>query len=70
MPKYLASHIVSPVCFTSELNAMLSDGFDTFIELGPNKILTGLVKKTLKGVSVLNIENSATLEKAVASLNA
>ncbi|MFA5657809.1 MAG: ACP S-malonyltransferase [Oscillospiraceae bacterium] len=70
MPEYLASHIVSPVCFTFELNAMLSDGFDTFIELGPNKILTGLVKKTLKGVSVLNIENSATLEKAVASLNA
>lgn len=69
MPKYLAEHIVSPVRFTDELNLMRADGFDTFIELGPNKVLTGLVKKTLKGVSAVNIENISSLEKAFASLN-
>lgn len=69
MPKYLAEHIVSPVRFTDELNLMQADGFDTFIELGPNKVLTGLVKKTLKGVSAVNIENVSSLEKAFASLN-
>lgn len=69
MPKYLSQHIVSPVKFTSELNLMAENGFDCFIELGPNKVLTGLVKKTLKDVTALNIENSATLDKALSSLN-
>ena len=69
MPKYLSKHIVSPVKFTSELNLLANDGYTNFIELGPNKVLTGLVKKTLKDVTALNIENSATLDKALSSLN-
>ena len=44
MPSLLARHIVSPVKFTSELNAMSDFGIKTFIELGPNRVLTGLVK--------------------------
>ena len=40
-------------------------GIDKFIELGPGKVLTGLVKKTLDGVTALNIENTDTLEAAV-----
>mgnify|MGYP003425745361 FL=1 len=66
MAEILAKHIVSPVRFTSELNAMVNDGFDTFVEFGPNKVLTGLVKKTLKGVNAYNIENVKTLEEAFA----
>lgn len=64
MPSYLAKHICSPVKFTSELDCIKNDGFDTFIELGPNKVLTGLVKKTLDGVTAINVENLKTLEKA------
>lgn len=64
MPSLLRQHIVSPVKFTSELQAMQSDGFDTFIELGCGKVLTGLVKKTLKDVSAFNIENTASLAAA------
>ena len=48
MPSLLAKHMISPVCFTSELEAMSKADIDKFIELGPNKVLTGLVKKTLK----------------------
>ncbi|MGN1481780.1 ACP S-malonyltransferase [Porcipelethomonas sp.] len=65
MPSLLAKHMVSPVRFTSELNAMSNAGFDKFIELGPNKVLTGLVKKTLKGAAAANIENLKTLEAAL-----
>lgn len=39
--------------------------YDKFIELGPNKVLTGLVKKTLKGSTAVNIENLKTLESAL-----
>ena len=69
MPDMLAKHIVSPVKFTSELAEMEKAGYENFIELGPNKVLTGLVKKTLKGKNAVNIENNATMEKALASLS-
>ena len=62
MPSLLAKHIVSPVRFTSELENMLASGIDTFIEFGPKSVLTGLVKKTLKGVTAKNCENLETLE--------
>ena len=68
MPSYLAAHICSPVQFVSELNAMQSAGVEAFVELGPGKVLTGLVRKTLKGVTNVNIENPETLDKAAASL--
>ena len=68
MPEMLAKHIVSPVKFTSELAEMDKAGYENFIELGPNKVLTGLVKKTLKDKNAVNIENIATLEKALGTL--
>ena len=61
MPAYLARHIVSPVRFVDELHLMQTNGYTKFIELGPNKVLTGLVKKTLKDVTAINIENAKTL---------
>ena len=61
MPAYLAKHIISPVQFVSELQLMQENGYQNFIALGPNKVLTGLVKKTLKDVTAVNIENEKTL---------
>ena len=68
MPTLLAKHIVSPVKFTSELAHMNNAGYENYIELGPNKVLTGLVKKTLKGKNAVNVENLKTLDKALESI--
>ena len=65
MPALLSKHIVSPVKFTSELAEIAKAGYENFIELGPNKVLTGLVKKTLRGANAYNIENMKTLEKTL-----
>ena len=65
MASLLAKHIVSPVRFTSELNAMFEAGARTFAEFGPGRTLTGLVKKTLKDVTAVNVENLDTLNALV-----
>ena len=65
MPQYLAKHICSPVRFVEELNALKEEGYDTYVECGPGKVLTGLVKKTLTDVKAVNIEDKASLEAAL-----
>lgn len=68
MVSYLGEHLVSPVRFVEELNSMQQNGAERFIECGPNKILSGLVKKTLSGVDVFNVENEKTFNKLKSSL--
>ena len=68
MPGYLARHLVSPVRFTTELAAMREAGAERFVECGPGKVLTGLVKKTLAGAAAFNVENQKSLEKLKESL--
>ena len=41
---------------------MYQAGADKFVEFGAGKTLTGLVKKTLKGVTAFSIENVEGLE--------
>lgn len=64
MPSLLATHMVSPVRFHQEILAMQADGADTFVEFGPGKTLSGLVKRTLENVRIYHIENMETLGKA------
>lgn len=44
----LARHIVSPVRFVAEIERMHADGARVFLEVGPRKVLTGLVGRILK----------------------
>jgi [acyl-carrier-protein] S-malonyltransferase len=63
MPTYLKTHLVSPVQFAKELNAIQEAGVDHFIECGPNKVLSGLVKKNLSDITIYNVENEKTYLK-------
>lgn len=69
MPEYLVKHIVSAVRFKDELELLYSNGYTGYVELGPNKVLTGLVRKTLSGVTAVNIENEKSLSTAFDKLN-
>ena len=64
----LVKQAVSPVRWVQTLENMRSDGIDTFIECGAGKTLSGLVKKTLKGVKVLRVENMKTLQYTLEEL--
>ncbi len=45
----LNQHLLSPVLFLNEINQMYEDGVRFFLEVGPNKVLTGLVNQILRG---------------------
>lgn len=44
--------LLNPVRWTQTLKNMHSNGAETFVEVGPGKVLQGLVKRTLKGVEI------------------
>ena len=42
---------------------MITDGVDTFIEVGPGRVLSGFVKKIDKSVRVFNVEDMQGLKE-------
>lgn len=57
----LTDHLVQPVRFVEELQAMYNDGARIFIEVGPGKVLTGLTKSCLeKDQLTLFVEDNNT----------
>ena len=52
----LSQQISSPVRWTSLIRKMIEDGIDEFIEIGPGTVLSSLVKRIDKTVSVRSIE--------------
>ena len=65
----LEKQICSPVRWEETIRNMHKNGADTFIELGPGKALCGFVKRILKGVTNVNVEDTSTLQKTLDKLN-
>lgn len=65
----LTKQICCPVRFSDIIENMHGMGADTFIELGPGKALCGFVKRTVKGVTILNVEDENSLAKTMAKLD-
>lgn len=63
--KMAAKHLTSPVRFVTELNSMKNQDLDTYIELGPGRVLSGLVKQTLNSVKISNVEDEKSLQKTL-----
>lgn len=64
----LSSHIKNPVHFSTIIENMINDGVDTFVEIGPGKVLTGLVKRVSHDVKLININSVNTLNEAILEL--
>lgn len=58
----------SPVQWQKTVENLIKEGADTFIEVGPGKTLTGLVKKIDAGVTACHVEDKQTLEECKAQL--
>ncbi|MCL2159250.1 MAG: ACP S-malonyltransferase [Oscillospiraceae bacterium] len=68
MIDYIPKHIISPVKFKTELENMNSDGYNTFVEIGAGRVLSGFVKKTCENAMIINICDCATFEAALETL--
>lgn len=59
----LEKQVSSSVRWQQSVEAMIRDGVDTFIEIGPGKTLAGFMRKITKDVKVFNIEKLEDMEK-------
>lgn len=64
----LTKQIKSSVRFSQTIEYMISHGVDTFIEVGPGKVLSGFVKKINKDVKVYGIDTVEDYEKMMKGL--
>ena len=64
MPK----QICSSVYWTQTIQKMAAEGVDTFIEIGPGKVLAGLNKKIAPDAAVYNVFDKASLDAALTAL--
>jgi len=58
----LVRQVCAPVRWTDSVEAMAAAGVERCIEIGPGKVLSGLIKRIVKGVETANMENSASLQ--------
>lgn len=65
----LVKQAMSPVQWVATLQNMREAGIDTFIECGPGRTLSGLVKKTLTGVNIYRVENLKTLNSTLEAVS-
>lgn len=61
----LIKQVSSPVLWEDSVKKMIEFGVDTFVEVGPGKTLCAFVRKIDKELTTLNVEDTATLEKAI-----
>ena len=61
----LIKQVNTAVLWQQSIERLLAEGVTTFIEIGPGKVLTGLLKRIDKNVEMYNIEDRETLEKVI-----
>ncbi len=57
----LKKQMISSVCWIQTVNSLTAAGVDTVVEIGPGKVLTGLVKKINPGIICHNVSDYTSL---------
>jgi len=64
---FLLRQIASPVRWTDCVRRLVDEGATTFVEVGPGRVLTGLLRRIVDGARGLSVEDPVGLEKALAA---
>ncbi|HJT67886.1 MAG TPA: ACP S-malonyltransferase [Pyrinomonadaceae bacterium] len=64
----LLRQVSAPVRWLESMQLLLGKNIETVIEIGPGKVLSGLMRQTNRDVKCLNVEDAASLEATLAEL--
>ena len=62
----LLRQVASPVRWSESVKRLLDEGVTRFVELGPGKVLSGLIKQIEPEAQILNVEDAPSLEATAA----
>ena len=63
--KQLREQLYQPVLWVDSIKTMYSQGVTQFVECGPGNVLSGLIKRIVKGVEIVSINSPDTLKSAL-----
>jgi [acyl-carrier-protein] S-malonyltransferase len=66
--RFLLRQVASPVRWTDCVRRLAAEGATTFVEVGPGRVLTALLRRIVDGARGLSVEDPAGLEKALAAI--
>jgi [acyl-carrier-protein] S-malonyltransferase len=64
----LIEQLYSPVLWEDSVVKMIDSGVDTFIEIGPGKVLSGLIKKINRSVKTYSISDEESCQSVIEAL--
>ena len=64
----LTRQVSSPVMWMQSVKNLISHGVDTFVEIGPGKVLSGLVRQLDREVKTLNVGDTESLRNTLDSI--
>lgn len=65
----LIRQLSSPLLWEDSVKTIVSSGTRTFLEVGPGKVLSGLIKRIDALVKILNVEDMKSLDNTLTELN-
>jgi [acyl-carrier-protein] S-malonyltransferase len=65
---FLLRQIANPIRWTACVERLAAEGVDRFVEVGPGKVLLGLIRSIDKSVTMLNAEDEKSVENALSAL--
>jgi [acyl-carrier-protein] S-malonyltransferase len=64
----LIAQLNSPLLWEDSIRNIVEKGIDTFVEVGPGKVLSGLIRRIESSATVLNVEDMESLNKTLGAL--
>jgi len=59
----LVRQLVEPIFWQDCMEKLLAEGVETFYEIGPGRVLTGLMKRIKRKTTIVNVSNLAAIEQ-------
>jgi [acyl-carrier-protein] S-malonyltransferase len=65
----LVRQVTAPVRWEESIRRLIAESVTTFVEVGPGRVLCGLIRQIDKQVTTMNVEDEATLLAAAEALS-